>query len=98
MAKEEHKSNAVAALNEYVLLGRSGLRVSPVCLGTMTFGDQWGFGVNKEESKKVFDLYRSKGGNFYDTANVRDNWDFVNIADLYERGKRAIFGRISFRN
>jgi aryl-alcohol dehydrogenase-like predicted oxidoreductase len=69
--KEETKSNAIAALNEYVLLGRSGLRVSPVCLGTMTFGETWDVGANKEESKKVFDLYRSKGGNFYDTANVQ---------------------------
>ncbi|PKY58124.1 Aldo/keto reductase [Rhizophagus irregularis] len=47
------------ALDDYVLLGRSGLRVSPLCLGTL------GYGVNKEESKKVFDLYYEKGGNFF---------------------------------
>jgi len=75
MAKEEAKSNPVAALNEYVLLGRSGLRVSPVCLGCMTFGEDWKFGTNLEESKKVYDLYRSKGGNFFDTANVYTNGD-----------------------
>ncbi|CAB4378298.1 unnamed protein product [Rhizophagus irregularis] len=40
------------ALDDYVLLGRSGLRVSPLCLGTATFGEQWGIGANKEESKK----------------------------------------------
>ncbi|CAB4441429.1 unnamed protein product [Rhizophagus irregularis] len=56
------------ALDDYVLLGRSGLRVSPLCLGTLTFGEQWGYGVNKEESKKVFDLYYEKGGNFFDTS------------------------------
>ncbi|GES99332.1 aldo/keto reductase [Rhizophagus clarus] len=56
------------ALDDYVLLGRSGLRVSPLCLGTMTFGEQWGLGANKDESKKVFDLYYEKGGNFFDTA------------------------------
>jgi len=73
MAKEEESSKQLTALNEYVLLGNSGLRVSPVCLGTMTFGDAWELGSNFEESKKVFDLYRSKGGNFYDTANAYTN-------------------------
>ncbi|CAB4493074.1 unnamed protein product [Rhizophagus irregularis] len=56
------------ALDDYVLLGRSGLRVSPLCLGALTFGEQRGLGANKEESKKVFDLYYEKGGNFIDTA------------------------------
>jgi len=62
-------------LDDYRLLGRSGLRVSPMCLGCMTFGQEWGFGCNKEDSKKLFDLYRSKGGNFYDTANGYQNGD-----------------------
>jgi aryl-alcohol dehydrogenase-like predicted oxidoreductase len=39
----------------YKLLGRSGLRVSELALGTMTFGPEWGWGSTKEESKKVFD-------------------------------------------
>ncbi|GBC22742.2 uncharacterized protein OCT59_026942 [Rhizophagus irregularis] len=56
------------ALDDYVLLGHSGLRVSPLCLGALTFGEQRGLGANKEESKKVFDLYYEKGGNFIDTA------------------------------
>ncbi|CAB5211698.1 unnamed protein product [Rhizophagus irregularis] len=60
------------ALDDYVLLGRSGLRVSPLCLGTMTFGETWG-GSNKEESKKIFDLYYEKGGNFFDTACTYNN-------------------------
>jgi len=34
----------------YRLLGTSGLRVSEVCLGTMTFGEDWGWGTGKEES------------------------------------------------
>jgi aryl-alcohol dehydrogenase-like predicted oxidoreductase len=41
---------------DYKLFGKSGLRVSELSLGTMTFGEEWGWGVNKEESKKVFDL------------------------------------------
>jgi len=53
----------------YKLLGKSGLRVSELALGTMTFGEEWGWGVNKEESKKVFDMYANAGGNFIDTAN-----------------------------
>jgi len=57
-------------LNHYVTLGRSGLRVSPYCLGTMTFGEDFGWGANPEESFAMFDEYRSRGGNFVDTANV----------------------------
>lgn len=37
-------------LDHYVTLGRSGLRVSPLCLGAMTFGTEWGFGTGPEES------------------------------------------------
>ncbi len=55
---------------QYKLLGRSGLRVSELSLGTMTFGEEWGWGDNKEISKKVFDTYAEAGGNFIDTANT----------------------------
>jgi aryl-alcohol dehydrogenase-like predicted oxidoreductase len=60
----------------YKLLGKSGLRVSELCLGAMTFGEDWGSmlpGASKEEAKKIFDLFVSKGGNFIDTANVYQN-------------------------
>ena len=53
----------------YKLLGKSGLRVTELALGTMTFGEEWGWGASKEESKKVFDAYADAGGNFIDTAN-----------------------------
>jgi aryl-alcohol dehydrogenase-like predicted oxidoreductase len=53
----------------YQLLGKSGLRVAELCLGTMTFGEDWGRGANKEESRKVFDSYVQAGGNFIDTAD-----------------------------
>jgi len=53
----------------YQLLGRSGLRVSEVCLGTMTFGTEWGWGADKHESFKMFETFASSGGNFIDTAN-----------------------------
>ncbi len=53
----------------YKLLGRSGLRVSELALGTMTFGKEWGWGSDKEESKSVFETYANADGNFIDTAN-----------------------------
>jgi len=52
----------------YKLLGHSGLRVSELCLGTMTFGETWGWGASKAESKKMFDLFAREGGNFIDTS------------------------------
>ena len=54
---------------KYKLLGRSGLRVSEICLGTMTFGEEWGWGADKKTSKAIFDHYANLGGNFIDTAN-----------------------------
>ena len=54
----------------YRVFGRSGLKVSELCLGTMTFGEDWGFGASKEESRKQFDVFAAAGGNFIDTANV----------------------------
>ncbi len=53
----------------YKLLGKTGLKVSELCLGTMTFGEEWGSGANKTESKKMFDAFTQQGGNFIDTAN-----------------------------
>jgi len=53
----------------YKLFGKSGLRVSEICLGTMTFGEEWGYGANKEESQKIFNTFLEAGGNFLDTAN-----------------------------
>jgi aryl-alcohol dehydrogenase-like predicted oxidoreductase len=60
----------------YKLLGKSGLRVSELCLGGMTFGQDWGnmlAGASKEESKKMFEHFVEAGGNFIDTANVYQN-------------------------
>ncbi|CAB4414315.1 unnamed protein product [Rhizophagus irregularis] len=65
MAQDTSSTKTTKALDDYVLLGRSGLRVTPLCLGTLTFGEQWNLGFNKEESKKVFDLYYERGGNFF---------------------------------
>lgn len=53
----------------YRLLGPSGLRVSEICLGTMSFGQQWGFGADEPTSHRVLNAYAEAGGNFLDTAN-----------------------------
>ena len=54
---------------KYRLIGNSGLRVSELALGAMTFGaSDWG--VDKVESRMVYDGFREAGGNFIDTANV----------------------------
>ncbi len=57
-------------LNHYVTLGRSGLRVSPFCLGTMTFGEDLGWGSSVADSEAILDRYIERGGNFIDTANL----------------------------
>ena len=54
---------------KYRLFGRSGLRVSELALGTMTFGTDWGWGADRDECRKIFDRYAEAGGNFLDTAN-----------------------------
>jgi len=57
-------------LDHYVTLGNSGLRVSPFCLGTMTFGKEWGWGSTEDESHAILDRFLELGGNFIDTANL----------------------------
>jgi len=54
---------------KYKLLGNSGLRVSELCLGTMTFGEDWGYGADENSSREIFNSYLESGGNFIDTAN-----------------------------
>src|SRR5258708_18094519 len=58
-----------STIMKYRLLGKSGLRVSEASLGTMTFGDEWGWGSPKAEAQKVYETYREAGRNFIDTAN-----------------------------
>jgi len=58
------------SLNHYVTLGRSGLKVSPVCLGAMTFGQEWGFGADEATAARLMDRFIERGGNFIDTANI----------------------------
>ncbi|TNE85986.1 MAG: aldo/keto reductase [Deltaproteobacteria bacterium] len=57
----------------YKTFGNTGLRVSEICLGTMSFGQDWGFGADEETSHAVLDAYVEAGGNFLDTANKYHN-------------------------
>ena len=60
-------------MHDYVTLGRSGLRVSPLCLGTMTFGTEWGWGHDEATAAAILDRYLDAGGNFLDTADGYTN-------------------------
>src|SRR5712675_1630181 len=73
---------------KYRLLGNSGLRVSEVALGTMTFGDDWGWGTAKDEARKVYDAFREAGGNFVDTANLYTNGTSESFLGEFMEGHR----------
>lgn len=72
----------------YRLLGRSGLRVSELCLGTMTFGEDWGWGSSKDESRRILDAFFDAGGNFLDTANVYTNGTSETLLGEFLEGRR----------
>src|SRR4030081_1426460 len=72
----------------YRLLGNSGLRVSEAALGTMTFGDDWGWGAAKDEARKVYDAFREAGGNFIDTANLYTNGTSESFLGEFMEGHR----------
>jgi aryl-alcohol dehydrogenase-like predicted oxidoreductase len=72
----------------YRLLGKSGLRVSELCLGTMTFGQDWGWGAARDEARKIYDAFREAGGNFIDTANVYTNGTSETFLGEFLAGQR----------
>jgi aryl-alcohol dehydrogenase-like predicted oxidoreductase len=75
-------------LDTYRLLGRSGLRVSPLSLGTMTFGTDWGWGADATEARRIFDTYIDRGGNFIDTANQYTNGTSEKFVGEFAQEKR----------
>ena len=88
-------STPITALDHYRLLGRSGLRVSPLCLGTMTFGTAWGWGSDKEASRAIFARYAEAGGNFIDTADLYTDGESEQYLGEF-LGDRAFGGRDRF--
>jgi len=75
----------------YKLFGKSGLKVSELCLGTMTFGEDWGFGAGRDECKAIFSAFRVAGGNFIDTANADTNGTSEQIVGELVAGDRDRF-------
>ena len=75
-------------LDTYRLLGRSGLRVSPLALGAATFGTEWGWGAEQDEARKLFDLYVERGGNFIDTASTYTEGSSERLLGAFAHGRR----------
>ena len=75
-------------LDTYRLLGRSGLRVSPLALGAMTFGEDWGWGADAEEAHRILDTYLDRGGNFVDTANRYTDGSSESLIGEFTQGRR----------
>jgi aryl-alcohol dehydrogenase-like predicted oxidoreductase len=75
----------------YTLLGKSGLKVSELCLGTMGFGTEWGWGADKETSFAIMEKYANAGGNFIDTANRYTEGSSERIIGEYIHSNRDHF-------
>ncbi|MES2492096.1 MAG: aldo/keto reductase [Pseudomonadota bacterium] len=78
----------VTSLDSYRTMGRSGLRVSPLALGAMTFGKDWGWGSDHEDSRRIFDTYIDSGGNFIDTAVNYTEGTSERLLGEFIKGKR----------
>jgi aryl-alcohol dehydrogenase-like predicted oxidoreductase len=75
----------------YKLLGRTGLRVAELALGTMTFGPDWGWGAEEDEARRMFDAYAEAGGNFVDTANRYTNGTAERLVGQFVAADRGHF-------
>lgn len=75
----------------YRTLGRSGLRVSELCLGTMTFGEEWGWGADEPTSRAILDRFADAGGNFVDTANSYTGGTSETFLGRFLEGRRDDF-------
>jgi aryl-alcohol dehydrogenase-like predicted oxidoreductase len=89
------------ALNSYFTLGRSGLRVSRLALGTMTFGTEWGWGTDKHTARRLVNTFLDGGGNFFDTADMytsgtSETWLGEFIGEAGTRDKAVISTKFSY--
>jgi aryl-alcohol dehydrogenase-like predicted oxidoreductase len=88
-------------MTAYYTLGHSGLRVSRLALGTMTFGTDWGWGSDQATARQIFDRYVAAGGNFFDTADLYTNgnserWLGQFVRDAGLRDRAVIATKFSF--
>ncbi len=73
---------------QYTFLGSTGLRVSELCLGAMTFGDDWGWGADEATSRAVFEAFSDAGGTFVDTADVYTGGTSERLLGTFLKGRR----------
>jgi aryl-alcohol dehydrogenase-like predicted oxidoreductase len=95
------EASASPTLDRYHTLGRSGLRVSRLALGTMTFGTEWGWGADRDTARQLFDAYVEAGGNFFDTADlytggVSETWLGAFIKERGLRDRAVIASKFSY--
>ena len=88
-------------MQRYFTLGRSGLRVSRLALGTMTFGTDWGWGADRDAARAIFDAYVEAGGNLFDTADLytggtSETWLGAFVAERKLRERAVIVTKASF--
>ncbi|MDX8350771.1 aldo/keto reductase [Cognatiyoonia sp. IB215182] len=76
---------------KYTFLGQTGLKVSELCLGAMTFGTDWGWGADESESRKIFDAFTDVGGNFIDTADAYTGGTSEQYLGSFIKGQRDRF-------
>ena len=88
MDEQDAGAPAARSLSDHRRLGRSGLRVSPLALGTMTFGADWGWGADWDEARAIFDSYVGCGGNFVDTANAYTGGTAEQMVGEFARDRR----------
>jgi aryl-alcohol dehydrogenase-like predicted oxidoreductase len=89
------------SLNTYYTLGRTGLRVSPLALGAMTFGTEWGWGADEATARQLFNTYMDAGGNLIDTADLytsgtSETWLGKFIADRKLRDRTVITTKFTY--
>lgn len=87
----------------YHLLGRTGLRVSRLALGTMTFGTENGWGCDRATARSMFDTYLASGGNFIDTADIytqgtAETWLGELMAETGTRDRVVLATKYSFNH
>lgn len=88
MNRTAQENTMALTLDTYRLLGRSGLRVSPLALGTATFGTEWGWGAERDEARKLFDRYTELGGNVFDTASTYTDGSSERLLGEFARADR----------
>ena len=85
---------AMTSLDSYITLGRSGLRVSPLTLGTMTFGEDWGWGASPQTCEAILAEYLDRGGNVVDTANIYTNGHSEKIVGDFFASRHGLRDRV----